>query len=251
MAKVISIINLKGGVGKTTTAHALSSGLLKRGYKVLAIDLDPQRNLSYCYNVLKAGTTSYELLARQATIEQCIITTTQGEIIPAGERLTTAKETLKPTPEGLGFLLARSIEPIKENYDYIIIDTPPAINILTTNALMASNECIISTQADVFSLQGIGQMTRYLKELKARGLKATVKGILFNRYNGRQNITKALEEIIKQTGDSVKIPVFNTKIRECVAFKKAQAKKSNIYQVAPHSNATADFESFIDELLGE
>ena len=153
--RVISLVNLKGGVGKTSIAHALATGLHRSNPRTLAIDLDPQRNLSYAYNALAPHLNAYDLLQGRTLQDKCIMPTEQGDIIPASEELATADDTLTPNADGIGRKLEVVLEPLKYYYDYIIIDTPPAINSLTSNALFASDEIIIVTQADIFSLQGI------------------------------------------------------------------------------------------------
>ncbi len=248
MKEIITIINQKGGVGKSTTANALGAGLHKRGYKVLYIDLDAQGNLSYSLKATGKDFTSLEVLTGKITVSKVIINTNQGDIIPASPLLANADTLITET--GKEYKLNEAIEPIKNNYDYIIIDTPPSLGILTINALATSNSVIIPVQADIYSLQGIGQFIQTMNAVKKYCNKdLSIKGILATRYNKRANLTKDMTELLEDTAKSLNTKVFNTKIRECISIKEAQTVREDIYSYNPKSNASKDYSSFIDELL--
>lgn len=251
---IISIINQKGGVGKSTTANALGAGLSLRGYKVLYIDLDAQGNLSYSMNALgkKDMTNSIDVLMNAAKgvpiIKNTIVHTEQGDIVPATPTLASADLML--TNIGKEYTLKYAIEPIRNDYDVIIIDTPPALGILTVNALTASDSVIVPAQADAYSLQGIGMLhqtviavRRYCnKELK-------INGILITRYSPRAILTRQMTKLLEDTAAALHTVVYQTKIRECIAMKEAQAAQQSIFEYAPKSNASIDYNAFIDELL--
>ena len=146
MTEVYTVANRRGGVGKTATAHALGAGLTKRGYRVLYIDLDSQCNLSYDLGIQgELQYSSLDVLEGRATASEAILETEGGEIIPASPELATADRII----DGVGkeYRLKEALEPIARNYDYIIIDTPPALGVLTVNALTASSRVIIPAQA--------------------------------------------------------------------------------------------------------
>ena len=135
-------------------------------------------------------------------------------------------------------------------YDYCIIDTPPALSILTINALTACTGAIIPAQADIYSLQGIGQLNNTIQTIKKYCNPAlTIKGIILTRYNSRSVLSKEVTEMIEQTAAELNTKVFDTKIRECTAMKEAQAMKQDIFTYAPKSNASADYNAIIKELL--
>ena len=154
MKEIITIVNRRGGVGKTATAHAIGAGLALRGYNILFIDLDSQCNLTFDIGANTAPLTSMEVLSGTATAEEAIQHTEGGDIIAGSPSLAIADTAIEGT--GKEYRLKEALEPIAGSYDYIIIDTPPALGVLTTNALTSATSAIIPAQAEVHSLQGIG-----------------------------------------------------------------------------------------------
>lgn len=250
MKNIITIANQKGGVSKSTTAHALGSGLILNGYKVLFIDLDPQGNLSYTMNMDASKPTVYELMTQRAKAVDVIQKTSHGDLIPAISHLSVADIELNQI--GKEYRLKEALQSVKENYDYIIIDTPPALGILTVNALTASNGLIIPAQADVYSLQGIGQLYSTVSIVKTYcNPLLAIKGILLTRYNPKIILNRDLRETIQETAAEFETKVYKTVIREGIAIKEAQAKQRSIYDYAPKSNASLDYTSFVNEFLAE
>lgn len=249
MSKIISIVNQKGGVGKTTTTGALSTGLKNKGNKTLMIDLDPQCNLTYSTGLNADNSPNiYNVLVDSVNIKDTIITSEQGDIVPSGLQLAVADKNITET--GKEFRLQEALEGIKDNYDYIIIDTPPQLNILTINALTASDSVIITTQADIYSVQGVGNLNNTIQAVKKYCNQALkIDGILITRYNKRTIISRQMAELLEETADKLSTKVYNTKIRECIALKEAQAMKEDIYSYAPGSNATDDYMNFVMEVL--
>lgn len=247
--KVISIVNRRGGVGKTATAHAIGAGLSHRGYKVLFIDLDSQSNLTFDTGAIASDKTSLELLQGTATATDAIQSTPSGDIIPASPNLALADMLLQDT--GKEYRLKEAIAPVKRKYDYIIIDTPPALGIITTNALTASDTVIIPAQAEIHSIQGIALLSEAITAVKKYTNPALkIAGIVITRYNGRAILSKDMKENLYRTAELLKTKVFSTPIRECIAVKEAQALRQDIFTYAPRSNATKDYNAVIDELLG-
>lgn len=250
MKEIIAVVNRKGGVGKTATSHALGAGLMKRGYRILFIDLDSQCNLTYDLGAKTAPLTSMEVLSGTATAEEAVQHTQNGDIIPASPSLAVADTAIDGT--GKEYRLKEALEPLQAGYDYIIIDTPPATNVLTVNALTACTSTIIPAQAEVHSLQGIGllyETMRAVKKYTNPSLK--IKGILITRYNGRAIISKDMKENLEATATQLDTKVFSTPIRECTAIKEAQATQTDIFTYAPRSNATADYTAVLEEILEE
>jgi len=248
--KTIAIINQKGGVGKSTTALALLMGLQRRGYKVLGVDLDAQTNFTFTTqaDINKPG--AFELLGKTSTAQEVIQTTYAGDIISASPQLALADITF--TRVGKEHLLEEALKPLQSKYDYCIIDTPPALSTLTINALTVSKYAVIPAQADAYSLHGIGRLKETLDVVKAyTNPNLKVLGILLTKYTPRTTLNREVAEAIEQTAKSLDTTLFKTTIRESVAIREAQITQQNLYEYAPKSNATIDYNNFIDELLSK
>lgn len=250
MKEIIAIVNRRGGVGKTATAHAVGAGLSLKGYKILFIDLDSQCNLTFDVGGRTAPLTSMEVLSGTATAQEAIQHAQGGDIIPASPSLAVADTVLEGT--GKEYRLKEALESVLPEYDYIIIDTPPALGVLTVNALTACNSAIIPAQAEVHSIQGIGLLYEAIRAVqKYTNPALTVKGILVTRYNGRAILSRDMKENLEATAKELGTRVFNTPIRECTAVKEAQATQSDIYSYAPRSNAAEDYKALIQDILEE
>lgn len=246
--KIIAIVNRRGGVGKTATAHALGAGLSQQGFRVLFIDLDSQANLTYDTGAAAGHYGAMDLLTGSAPTEEIITRTPQGDIIPASPALAGADILI--TGAGKEYRLKNALEPIQHNYDYAIIDTPPALGTITTNTLTAAQAVIIPAQAEIHSLQGIALINDTIHAIQAHTNPAlTIDGILITRYNGRAIISKDMRDNLAGVAAALKTRLYNTPIRECIAIKEAQARQENIFSYAPRSNAAADYTAFINEFL--
>ena len=248
MSKAIAVINQKGGVGKSTTALAIGAGLSLKGYSVLFIDLDAQGNLSYTLGADTKGYNAMGVLERPETAKEEIQHTPQGDIIASSPKLAGADKLLEET--GKEYRLKEALESLQGAYDYIIVDTPPALGILTINALTACTGAIIPAQADIYSLQGIGQLNSTIEAVKKYcNPSLSIMGIVITRFNGRSIIRREVAEMLERTADQLHTKLFSSKIRECTALVEAQATKQNIYSYAPRSNATADYKALVDEII--
>ena len=170
------------------------------------------------------------------------------DVLPGSLSLALADMEFSQT--GREYLLRESLTEIQERYDYIVIDTPPSLGILTMNALTASNYVIVPVQADVYSLQGIGQLSQTMQTVKRYcnpGL--TIAGILITRYNSRAVLSKDMAAMLDDTAKALNTMLFKTKIRECIAIKEAQAQQMDIFTYAPKSNAAKDYDNMIEELM--
>ena len=249
--KVITLSNQKGGVSKTTTAAALASGLSQRGFSVLAVDLDPQCNLSVNagVDVLNVSGTLYNVFKGETDVEAAIYQSKIGfSVLPGG--LALAGADMEFTQTGREFMLSGALERVSESFDYCVIDTPPTLGILTTNALAASQAVIIPLTADAYALQGLTQLNGLIQNVRKycnRGL--TVAGLLLTRFNDRQNISKAIQKQIEAKAAEIGTQVFKTKIRESVAVREAALLMGDIFTEAPKANATLDYTAFIDEVM--
>lgn len=247
MKEIIAVVNRRGGVGKTATAHALGAGLILKGNKVLFVDLDSQSNLSYDLGVTKPDISAMDVLTGEVTAEQAILHTPQGDLIPASEDLATADTAITGT--GKEYRLQEALQPLKEMYDYIIIDTPPALGTLTVNALTACAGAIIPAQAEIHSLQGIGLLNDAIEAVKKYcNRDLYIKGIVITRYNGRAVLSKDMRDNLEAIAAQLHTKVFKEPIRECISIKEAQAAQQSIFEYAPRSNAARDYMALIDEL---
>ena len=249
MAKIIAIANQKGGVGKTTTSHALTAGLAEKGYRTLCIDLDPQGNLSAsCGAVNYNIPTVYEMMKGEANVKDVIQTLGLYNIIPANIMLSGAEQELNST--GKEHRLKESLSDIVNDYDYIIIDTPPSLGVLTVNAFTFCDEIIIPTTAGIFATAGIQQLARTVENVKKYcNPNLKIKGILFTRYNPRTNISKQVKEIAESFAEHIKAPVYDTTIRNGIAVEEAQANKEDIFTYNSKSSVAEDYRVFIEEYL--
>ena len=251
MTKTVAIANRKGGVGKTATAHALGAGLLRRGRRVLFIDLDSQCNLTDALgvDVKTVEASSLDVLEGSSEASEAIIQTEGGDLLPATPQLATADKVI----DGVGkeYRLRDALQPIARRYDFIIIDTPPALGVLTINALTASNKVIIPAQADLYSLTGIEQLYGTIGAVQHfTNKKLKIDGILVTRYVGRSIISKDMRSNLEDVAKIIETKVYKTSIRECIAVKEAQATHKDIFSYSLKSNASKDYEAFIEEFLG-
>lgn len=249
MSKIIVITNQKGGVGKTSTASALVSGLSEKGHKILAIDLDPQGNLGFCLGAeIDNSPTVYELMKGTAGIKE-VIQNKQGiDIIPSNILLSGAE--IEFTKLGREYLLKKGIEPVLKDYDYIVIDTPPALNILTVNAYTATDKIIIPMIPEILSLLGISQLKETIELVKSiYNPKIEVLGILLNKYDKRRVLTRDVEEMAEIIAKELNTIVFHTKIRSSVAVAEAPAHGESVFSYSPKANSTKDYRQFLEELV--
>lgn len=244
--EVIAIANRKGGVGKTATAQALGAGLIRKGYRVLFIDLDSQTNFSYGLGADTAGISSMDVLEGKATAQDAIQHTRQGDVIAATEDLAGADIAITGT--GREYRLKEAIEGLP--YDYVIIDTPASLGTLTVNALTAADCVVITSMAEDFSLQGIVQLSKTINTVKKYcNQDLYIRGILVTRYSARSIISRDMYSNLEEIAQALGTWLYRTPIRECVSIKEAQALQQDIYSCAPRSNAAKDYAAFLEEFM--
>ena len=250
MARITTIINQKGGVGKTTTAHALATGLNHNGYKALIIDTDPQGNISYVMRADMTRAGLYEAMRGEISAAEAIQQTEQGDIMPSS--LYLAGADLEFTQTGREYLLREVLEGIASAYTHIIIDSPPALGIMTVNALTASSDIVIPVGADIFSLQGLQQLLLTVSKVKKYSNPALdMAGLLITRKGTRAVATRQLIEAIEGKAGALRAHLYRAIIREGIAIKEAQIMQGSIFDTHPKANATTDYRAFIDEYIAQ
>lgn len=247
---IYAITNRKGGAGKTATAQALGAGLRRKGRRVLYIDLDAQQNLSYSLQADPGHATAWEVLTGQATAAEAIQETPQGDAIAASDNLAGADTALTTT--GKEYRLAEALEPVKKNYDDIVIDTPAALGTLTINAMTAADAVIIPAQPEAYSLQALQLLHETAENVqKYCNSRLKIAGILITRYNGRAILSQQIREQLEQLAADMGTIVYKTPVRECIAVREAQARRTDIFTYAPKSNAAQDYQKFVDALTAK
>ncbi len=240
--QIITTAVIKGGTGKTTTAAALAQAAAAAGRKVLAIDLDPQANLSLFIGADQNKGGSYELL-RGEDPAQLIQQTAQGiAAISASPNLAAEKTT-----PGSATRLQEALKPIKESFDYIFIDTPPQIGELTFNALQASTGLLIPLETDNSSLQGLYQITDIAHQMQKRNKDLQIIGVILTRYDSRPKLNRYLQTVIAEKGQEIGAP-FLLGIRPGIAIREAQAMRQSLFEYAPKSNPAADYKTLFEML---
>ncbi len=251
MAKVVAIVNHKGGVGKTSTAHELGAGLQKRGKRVLFVELCGQCNLSGTFQVMDAPGNALDVLQGKASAEDTIQHTALGDIIPATPALFASANELI-TGEGKERRLADALEPVKKNYDFIVVDTPPALNLATVNALVAADEVIVPAEAAQYSLQGIGSLAETVNTVRQySNPKLKIAGILLTKYKGRALLTKGVTQQLEALATALNTKLFTAKIRDTIKIPEAQQQLQDIFSYDQRSLGSQDYDAFIREYLKE
>lgn len=241
---IITVINQKGGVGKTTTAAALLSYYHEQGKKALAVDMDPQCNLSLVTGAQMGGRSVLGALTGQADTADTIQHTQNGDIIAGAEALSAAESLLNST--GKEYKLREALEPITGSYERIIIDSPPALGVLSVNALTAADVVIIPCSADLLSIQSLKQLEKTISEVKKYcNPKLKIAGILLTKHNPRTVLSRDFQSVLEQEAAAIGTKVFKTAIRDSVAIKQAQAMQRSIF--TQQGGAVDDYKAFIEE----
>ena len=249
--KVIVVANQKGGIGKTTTATAVASVLSSRGYSTLLIDADQQGNSTDTYRAeIEGVATLYDvLLGDHIPLNAAVQHTECGDIVASDPLLREGDARLSSDAEG-EYRMVNAIENLK-GYDYVIIDTAPAVNMILRNCLIAGNEVVIPVTADRYGLQGLAQLTSTINAIQKRQNKELkIAGLLLVKFNSRTNLSKEVKDSLTDIADSMNTKLFETTIRESTKAKEAQALRTTLVKYAPNSTTAEDYSAFVDELIG-
>ena len=251
MGKIIAIANQKGGVGKSTTAINLSACLAEYNKKVLTIDMDPQGNTTSGLGFEKneQAATSYELLTGQADLDACVLTVRRKRhyLIPANMNLAGAEIELLGA-ENKENLLKDRILPIKEKYDYILIDCPPSLNILTINALNAADSLLVPIQCEYYALEGLAQLMYTVDLVRERMNPALeIEGIAFTMFDSRNNLSAQVVENVK--ANMTDTYIFNTIIPRNVRLAEAPSYGLPISAYDKRSEGAKAYKQLAKELI--
>ncbi|MCI4671972.1 MAG: ParA family protein [Bacteroidia bacterium] len=242
---VVSIANHKGGVGKTTTAVNLAAGLARSGYKVMLIDMDPQSNASFCLGLKKQDRTIYQVLAFQDDVRKVIQELEPNlHLIPSSVHLAGFE---KNSEVGKEFILQESLDQVRDNYDFIIIDCPPSLGALTISALTASDYCMVALQPESLALKGMDDFIRILRTVKTRmNNQLDLLGVVITQYDNRKVLHReVLEYAIQNYGEAV----FNTHIRGNVALAESQSMGQHIFEYDALCNGAEDYLELTKEVV--
>lgn len=248
---IITVSNQKGGVGKTTTSAALAAGLSMAGKKVLCIDLDPQGNLGFCMGLdAESGYTVLDALKGEVPVGDAVLKTELCDLLSSDITLSSSglEEVRREHRESI---LRDMLDPILKDYDYVVIDTPPALNLLTVNAYAVSDYLIIPMASDILSLVGLSQLRETVETVKGQlNPDLKVMGILLTRYNGRTCLARDVQEMAGQLAVQMNTRVFASRIRNGVAIAEAPAHGESIFTYNPRSAAVKDYSEFVQEVAG-
>ncbi len=241
----------KGGVAKTTTNLAIGGKLTADGARVLYIDLDPQMNLS---STLKAATSgvasSLDVLTGDATIAEAAQGIGGYHVVPASRLNGKADDLMSSV--GKDYRLRKALSTVADDYDFAILDTPPALGTLTVNALTAADWVVIPAQADTYSLDGVTDLAATIEAIREyTNPDLKIGGILLTRYNPRTSMSRIIHEDAEAMAAELNTKVFRAWIREATAIKEAQAVKQSIFEYAPSAKVAYDYRFFIEELMGD
>lgn len=252
MAVKIAIANQKGGVGKTTTAINLADALKHCNYKVLFVDLDPQNNSTSTYQAkVDNEYTIYDVLKGECETKDAIQTTVFGDILVGDPQLTTLEFQLLQRPNGF-MAVKKALKSVEENYDYIIMDTPPNLGIFMGNALTAANGIIIPVLAEKYAVDGLGKLIETFNDvLESTNSELKIYGVLLTAYDARTKLGRETKRQLPEIGEEFGFHVFETPVRICQNIRDAQTEQVSLFERYGNCNGAVDYANVVKELLEE
>lgn len=240
--KVVSVMNQKGGVGKTTLSRILLEGLQQKKLKLLAIDTDKSRNLTSLFHFENTGKTIVDLLQGEEALE-CIIHTNEGIDLIQGDSKVSLIENSQLDPE----YFRSKIEVLRQYYDIILIDTSPDLNKMNTQTMTASDSIIIPMFADFFSIQGLAELLKTIEATKTYTENKSLKvdGVVINQYHKNFLLNRKLFETLETVSKNKNFKIYKTKIRQSTTVGASQLERTNILNTS--TKVAKDFQNFVDE----
>ena len=250
MGRIIAIANQKGGVGKTTTSINLSACIGARGKKVLVIDMDPQGNTTSGYGIQKneLENTVYELIMGDCSVEDCILkeVVPNVSILPANVNLAAAEIELIGVKDK-DFILKNEIDWVKDSYDFVIIDCPPSLNLLTINAMTTADAVLVPIQCEYYALEGLSQLIHTINLVKERlNPSLNMDGVVFTMYDSRTNLSNQVVENVK---NNLNQKVYNTLIPRNIRLAEAPSYGQPISMYDPRSAGAESYMALAEEVI--
>lgn len=250
MGRIIAIANQKGGVGKTTTSINLSACLAEAGKKVLTIDIDPQGNTTSGLGVERKdiNNTVYEMLLEECTIEDCIIKNVieKLDVVPSNVNLAGAEIDLIGI-DNREFIMKKNVEKIKDKYDYIIIDCPPSLNMLTVNAMTTANTVLVPIQCEYYALEGLTQLMHTINLVKKKlNPELEIEGVVFTMYDARTNLSLQVVENVK---NNLKQNIYKTIIPRNIRLAEAPSHGMPINLYDSKSTGAESYRNLAKEVM--
>ncbi|MDE7267296.1 MAG: AAA family ATPase [Lachnospiraceae bacterium] len=250
MGRIIAVANQKGGVGKTTTSINLSACIGARGKKVLVIDMDPQGNTTSGYGIQKneLENTVYELIMGDCSVEDCILkeVVPNVSILPANVNLAAAEIELIGVKDK-DFILKNEIDWVKDSYDFVIIDCPPSLNLLTINAMTTADAVLVPIQCEYYALEGLSQLIHTINLVKERlNPSLNMDGVVFTMYDSRTNLSNQVVENVK---NNLNQKVYNTLIPRNIRLAEAPSYGQPISMYDPRSAGAESYMALAEEVI--
>ena len=252
MGRIIAIANQKGGVGKTTTAINLSAGLADKGKKVLAVDMDPQGNMTSGLGLDKEflEKTVYDMIIGESDIEEVLQKETMEnlDVLPTNIDLSAAEIELIDV-ENKEFIVRNSIQKIRDNYDFVIIDCPPSLSMLTINAMTTADSVLVPIQCEYYALEGLSQLIHTVELVKDRlNPDLEIEGVVFTMYDARTNLSLQVVENVK---DNLQQNIYKTIIPRNIRLAEAPSYGMPINQYDPKSAGSESYMRLADEVISK
>lgn len=250
MGRIIAVANQKGGVGKTTTTINLSACLAEQGQKVLVIDVDPQGNTTSGLGIDKNNTenTVYELMLGEASINDCIYKSVMDDldVIPSNVNLAGAEIDLIDIDDR-EYILKKIVDSLKEKYDFILLDCPPSLSMLTVNAMTAANTVLVPIQCEYYALEGLSQLIRTINLVKQKlNPELEIEGVVFTMYDARTNLSLQVVENVKA---NLKQTVYKTIIPRNIRLAEAPSHGLPINLYDSKSAGAESYRLLADEVI--
>lgn len=251
MAKVITINIQKGGVGKSTTTHEISVNLAMRGKRVLMLDLDPQGNLSRMCGADHEAVTIYDVLKGDCSLGDAIQSVGLVDMVLSDKLLKRADKEFSDWKDVRR--LKKALEPVKDGYDYVVIDTPPSLGIMPSMALCAADYVLIPLEASSNGLQGLGQLKESIDEIRdpdgGCNPNLEILGLLLTMYNERTSFSAAIRDEIDNIAANLGTKVYDTYIHRAVAVLEAQGFQQSVSEYMPQSKPAIDYEKITVKIV--